>query len=38
MNMFEKDQKLKIQGSFENVLKVSIKDNLKPKKKKQDKK
>lgn len=35
----EKDnKKLKIQGSFEDILKTSLKDNPKPKKKKQNKK
>jgi len=34
----KKNMKLKIKGSFEEVMKLSVKDNPKPKKKKQDKK
>lgn len=33
-----KSKKLKIKGSFEDVLKASVKDNPKPEKKKQNKK
>ena len=34
----KKNKKLKINGSFEEVMKLSIKDNPRPKKKKQEKK
>ncbi len=36
--MSKKENNLKISGSFNDVLKASVKDNPKPKKKRQDKK